>query len=96
MFVLGIIIILMTPSRVQNSARRPPPPRVPLLGEPTPHACVLRVSLSPTGKKVKCRKADSRSERSGSTGGRGEWGGARRRAGVRPPQKGLPAGHASP
>lgn len=28
-----------------------------------------------TGKKVKCRKADSRSERSGSSGERGERGG---------------------
>lgn len=69
-----------------KTQRGPSPVRprhsIPLLAlNQTLMSCLL-LSVSPlTGKKVKCRKADSRSERSGSRGERREKGGNRRSQG---------------
>lgn len=83
MFLLGILIIiskcnspgLQTPLK-QGCLGSPQAPIAPLLAfDQTLKPCLLVLSLSLlTGKKVKCRKEDSRSERSGSSGETGERG----------------------
>lgn len=84
LFLLGILIIISKcdPFLVSKTPQRGPPqgqaPTVPLLAfHQTLTSCLLVLPISlPTGKKVKCRKADSRSERSGRSGERGKRGGA--------------------
>lgn len=82
LFLLGILIIiskcvplLESKTLKEGHLRSGPRRRVPLLAlDQTLMSSLLVLSISLlTGKKVKCRKADSRSERSGSSGesGRG-------------------------
>lgn len=90
LFLLGILIIiskcvpLLESKTLKEGHFRPGPRRrVPLLAlDQALMSCLLVLSISLlTGKKVKCRKADSRSERSGSSGESGERGGNRRAQG---------------
>ncbi|KAF6077547.1 FXYD domain containing ion transport regulator 7 [Phyllostomus discolor] len=70
LFLLGILIIISKcdPFLASKTPQRGPPqgqaPTVPLLAfHQTLTSCLLVLLISlPTGKKVKCRKADSRSE----------------------------------
>lgn len=82
-FLLGIFIII---SKCNSPGSKTPQTGLPR-GSPGTYSSLVGFRpdpyvLSPcsisllTGKKVKCRKEDSRSERSGSSGERGERGGS--------------------
>uniref|UniRef100_A0A9L0SMH6 FXYD domain-containing ion transport regulator n=1 Tax=Equus caballus TaxID=9796 RepID=A0A9L0SMH6_HORSE len=82
LFLLGILIILskcdpfLGSGAPQEGCLQSQAPTGPPLAPAQTRTSVSLFCLSlPTGKKVKCRKADSRSERSGSSGERGERGG---------------------
>lgn len=84
LFLLGILIIISKcdPFLGSKVPQRGPhwgpwAPIVSLLAfVQTLMSCLVVSVCLLTGKKVKCRKADSRSERSGSSGERGERGGS--------------------